>query len=412
MRKTLLLTTLVCLGAATVNAQQTTEQRALRSVARLLTTKAADNATKKVAKHSTTYDYDGMNNTYKYESDYTYNANGTLATELQRNHDTPVTRIQHTYDATVTDFLTLTTEAEYDATTSSWGTEATTYRFDIVRNDAGQITRTVEYDCDEGSEPSVASTVDIAYGTDGLPSEMTIAMDNDLTGEVEITLTDLTWSEASSQQMAEIGTIFSLLSGGRQLTSATMGFALMGLPLSGPLSVAYEDNGNITASVDLGFYGTTYMTFKIEQTITDAYGSYTLDVISGGMGDNSCSRTATTYDAQGNTLLYEEFEGTSTSDLEKSYGEKYTYDYNGDGTTVNTVVSYSWNEDDDTYSEYEKTVYDEYTTDISTPTEALSGAFERVFLLDGQILSQPVENLPSGLYIVQKGSRTIKIVKH
>lgn len=412
MRKTLLLTTLLCLGAATVSAQQTTEQRALRSVARLLTTKAADNTTKKVAKHSTTYDYDGMNNTYKYESDYTYNANGTLATELQRNHDTPVTRISHTYDATATDFLTLSTEAQYDATTSSWGAETTTYRYDIERNTAGQITSMVEYDCDEGSEPEVSSTVNITYGTDGLPSEMTIAMDNDLTGEVEITLSDLTWSESTGQQLAEMGTLFTLISGGRQLTSATMGFTLMGLPLSGPLSVTYEESGNITANVELGFYGTTYLTFQIVQTITDENGSCTLDVISGGMGDNSCSRTAVTYDAQGNTLLYEQFEGTSTSDLEKSYGEKYTYDYNGDETTINTMVSYSWNESDDTYSEYEKTVFDEYTTGISTPTEALSGASERVFLLDGQILNQSVENLPSGLYIVQKGGRTIKIVKH
>lgn len=408
MKKTLLIASLALITISG-NAQTQAGQQAVRTVARLMTAKAHSIAEKQLPVHSTTYDYDGTNNFYLYESDYTYNADGTLATEVQRKQKTPQTRISYTYDPVATAFLTLSTEAAYDAATQTWGDEQTTFRYDITRNAAGQITKMVEYDTD-GDEPTAEATIDITYKTDGTPNTLTIIEEDDLMGELELTLSDITWCETGGNQIAEMGDIFSLISGGKQLEKATLNLPLQGLPLSGPLTVTYADNGDITANASLAFYGTTYMTFTIMQTQTDTYGSYQLDVATDIMNQKSYSRNKVTIDDHGNSTLNEEYEGTTADDLEKTSSEKTEYSY-ADFMSVTTVISYSWDDNSDTYSPYEKVVYDEFTTDIQTTAYPTSEASTHVYSLDGTLLGSTTDNLPAGLYIVRHGNHTVKLMK-
>lgn len=395
------------MAALAGHAQSPDGQLAARTMARLMTAKVQKSAEKLVPVHSITYDYDGTNNSYLYESDYTYNADGTLATEVQREQKTLRNRISHTYDPVATSFLTLTTQAAYDATTQTWGDEQTTYRYDITRNADGQITKMVEYDTDE-EELTADVTIDITYLSDGTPDVMTVTMVDDLMGDVELTLSGITWTETTGQ-IADVGTVFSLISGGKQVEKATMGLTLMGLPLSGPLSLTYAGDGSISGGVSLAYFGTTYMSFTLNQTLTDAYGSYQLDVAASSMGEKSYSRTQVTIDDHGNTTQSDEFEGTTADDLEKIDSEKTEYSY-VEFSGVTTVINYMWDEDTDTHTPYQKVIYDEFATGIQSATSPTASA-PRVYSLGGTLLGTSTDALPAGTYIVRQGDHAVKVVK-
>lgn len=418
MKQTLLISALLCLSTMAVSAQHKVEQKAVNTVARLLTGQGLNHAakanaagTKQLPKHSITYDYDGMNNKYMYDTDYTYNATGTVATETWHEGDNLIDFVTNTYDPVFTEFLTLTTETSYDDETQTWADPQTTYRFDITRNADGQIIQMVDFDCDGSDGPEADATISISYGSDGLPTTMTITQSNDLTNEVEITLSDLEWTEASGQQMAEMGDLIALISGGKQLKSGTMSLTIMGLPLSGPLTVSYDESGNITANAELGYLGSPFLTYSIMQTIADEYGSYQLDVAVNGMNMNQYSRTTVTLDEYGNTLLEEEFEGETADDLEQQSGDKYEYTYRDYNGTIHTIIQYDWNSGEDTYSPNIKTVYEDFVSGIESVTEAISGASNRVYSANGVVVGQSTENLPSGLYIVREGNTTRKVMK-
>lgn len=410
MKTTLLFSALLSLGCLTSQAQAPAAKVLMKALAPTSVKKAATSNAQKVPTHSWTWDYDGMRNTYRYESDYTYNANGTVATELQRHHETPQKRITHTYDAVATQLPTLTTEASYDESAQTWSEEQTTYRYDVKRNDAGQVVQMVSYEEKDNWTLEPETTVDITYTADGQPDVVTLTTDYDLSSEIVVTFSDITWTSDDSQQMAELGDMFSLISGGKQVESATMGLSMMGLPLSGPLTVTYAESGDITANANLGYMGTTILSIDITQTTTDAYGSYQLDASISGMGQNGYSRTVVTIDDHGNVTQTDEYDGTTADDLEKTDSERTEYFYL-EYVDQRAIVYYSWDETTDTYTPYLKVVYDEFTTSIQTTPEAVSGASKRIYSANGVVVGQSEENLPSGLYIVREGSTSRKLLK-
>lgn len=371
------------------------------------TTKAVE---KKLVTHTTTYDYDGTNEEYLYDSYFTYNTTGTVATEIQKANGTPTQKTSYTYDPEATALLTKTTVQGYSADSQTWSNEVEIQRCDVTRNSAGQVTKIVEYDLGDDNTLEESMSFTIAYATDGTANEIGIVMGNDLMGEIEMSLTDIKWIENNGQELAELGSVFSLIGNGKHISSATMSYTIMGLPLSGPLTVTYADNGDIEASVSLGFYGTTYMSMDIQQIITDENGSYQLNMISDAMGDAEYDRTAVTLDKNGNTTLIETFEGTTANDLEQSEGEKTEYTYS-DGVNIAVAIHSTWNESDDAYTPEKKVVYDENTTGINSLENTISSPAERIYTIDGKILNENIETLPSGLYIVRQAGETHKVMK-
>lgn len=412
MQKTLLLSALLSLGTLSSQAQAPAAKVLMKAFAPSAAPKAASDNAQKLPMHSYTWDYDGMTNTYRYESDYTYNANGTLATELQRHHDTPQKRITHTYDTEVTSMLTLTTEASYDASTKTWGQEQTTYRYDVKRNTEGQVVQMVSYETDDNGTLQPEIIIDVTYTSDGTPDVVAFTYtDEDESGVGVFTISNITWTDADGQQMVDVGEMFSLISGGKQVKSATMELTSMGMTFSGPVNVTYDENGVISAKVELGYFGFTYVTLGFTQTTTDANGSFQLDSTCSGLGENIYSRLVVTYDERGNLTQRDEYEGTTADDLEKTSSERTTYEYL-EYIDQRCAIYYSWDQTTDTYTPYLKVVYDQFATGIEKiATEATASPTTRVYSLDGQLVGTSTENLSSGLYIVRSGQTARKVLK-
>lgn len=385
---------------------------------------------------TTVVDEDG----YLTRTTYTYDANNKETSATVENDESGTgeewiydTRTVKTYDPVVTDFMTSKMEYMWDDVAADWGPgNKQSQRKTVTRDAQGRVT-SVEITAYFSFNDSwgIVSRTDIAYDeATGKATSYAYRQADDIdpaTGMAVLgsptVYKNLEWLETDGQL---VGDIDDMLLGANRFTKADIydGEGEDEIPI-GTYEVTYTDGKEDFVVTGLSADG---MEKEVRTyTTTDANGSFTEEIAyyydeneDGEFTDDECERESLvmTYDAQGNTTLEEYRSGDEIMEGSRT---TYTYDPTTQAVTEALTEIYSVEYDDETeeiisegYQPMGKVVYSDFidatVTAIGTAASATTDTV-RVYNLQGVSAGTSVKNLPAGIYIIQKGERTYKMLK-
>lgn len=350
---------------------------------------------------------------------YTYNADGNLTEQLvQESLDGGQTwlnedRIVVEYDAVLTSQPVRYEEQTWDEATSAWTLDdGSCYKYDITRDAQGRVTQVLLSTVPDGGRAYVDYSRDsYTYGSDGKITASTSESFEDGVWSTTYSFSNMQWYATDNQPT---GSFDTWCEGNNVVKSADV--SVSGLP--GTLVNTLQDDGSYTLDIDLGI-----MLVSLKKTVTDQFGSSVMEMAmymdytgSGNYNDNNLMtymKEEIKFDSHGNMLL-DELWANAYGTVEQLDGVKTDYSYNPENDAVSEIVDYDWDSSTG-YVPETKLVTEEYTyvlsSGINAPESTADNAPTAVYSLAGVKVGTSLSGLPTGIYIVKKGAKAVKVIK-